>query len=33
VVLKEQVAGFFEVTIRTVESYLENDRPELVRNG
>ena len=26
-VLKDQVAAFFELTIRTVESYLENYRP------
>jgi hypothetical protein len=33
VVLKEQVASFFEVTVRTVENYLENHGAELVRNG
>jgi hypothetical protein len=33
VVLKEQVATFFEVTIRTVENYLEHDAEELARNG
>lgn len=33
VVLKEQVAAFFEVTVRTVENYLENHGPELARNG
>jgi hypothetical protein len=33
VVLKEQVATFFEVTVRTVENYLENFGPELERNG
>jgi hypothetical protein len=29
----EQVAGFFEVDIRTVERYIENYREELVQNG
>jgi hypothetical protein len=33
VVLKEQVASFFEVTPRTVDNYLEKFGPELVRNG
>lgn len=33
VVLKEQVAAFFEVTIRTVENYLEHNADELSRNG
>jgi hypothetical protein len=33
VVLKEQVAAFFEVTPRTVDNYLEKFGPELVRNG
>jgi hypothetical protein len=33
VVLKEQVALFFEVTLRTVESYLERHAEELARNG
>ncbi len=33
VVLKEQVASFFEVTLRTVENYLEQNADELVRNG
>ena len=33
VVLKEQVADFFEVTIRTVENYLSQHEDELVRNG
>lgn len=33
VVLKEQVAAFFEVTIRTVENYLEKNAEELARNG
>jgi hypothetical protein len=33
VVLKEQVAAFFEVTIRTVENYLEQNAEELARNG
>ncbi len=33
VVLKEQVAAFFEVTLRTVENYLEQNSEELARNG
>ena len=33
VVLKEQVATFFEVTLRTVENYLEQNTDELARNG
>lgn len=33
VVLKEQVADFFEVTLRTVENYLSQYEEELVRNG
>ena len=33
VVLKEQVASFFEVTLRTVENYLEKFSDELTRNG
>jgi hypothetical protein len=33
VVLKEQVAAFFEVTVRTVENYLEQNAVELARNG
>jgi hypothetical protein len=33
VVLKEQVAVFFEVTVRTVENYLESHPEELGRNG
>jgi hypothetical protein len=33
VVLKEQVASFFEVTLRTVENYLEQNAEELARNG
>jgi hypothetical protein len=33
VVLKEQVAAFFEVTPRTVDNYLEKFAPELARNG
>ena len=33
VVLKEQVATFFEVTLRTVENYLEQNTEELARNG
>ena len=33
VVLKEQVAAFFEVTVRTIENYLEQHAEELARNG
>ena len=33
VLLKEQVANFFEVTPRTVDNYLERSSPELTRNG
>lgn len=33
VVLKEQVASFFEVTTRTVDNYLEQFGPELHQNG
>jgi len=33
VVLKDQVATFFEVTVRTVENYLEKNAEELARNG
>lgn len=33
VVLKEQVAAFFEVTLRTVENYLEQNADELAKNG
>lgn len=33
VVLKEQVATFFEVTLRTVENYLEQNAEELTQNG
>jgi hypothetical protein len=33
VVLKEQVASFFDVTLRTVENYLEKFSEELARNG
>ena len=33
VVVKEQVAAFFEVTLRTVENYLEQNAEELARNG
>ena len=33
VVLKEQVAAFFEVTPRTVENYLERHGEELTKNG
>lgn len=33
VVLKEQVAAFFEVTLRTIENYLEQHADELARNG
>lgn len=33
VVLKEQVAAFFEVTLRTIENYLEQYVDELAKNG
>ncbi len=33
IVLKEQVADFFEVSVRTVESYLEKYNQELGQNG
>lgn len=33
VVLKEQAASFFEVTVRTIENYLEQNTEELGRNG
>lgn len=33
VLLKEQVAAFFEVTPRTIENYLEQHPQELARNG
>jgi hypothetical protein len=33
VVLKEQVAAFFEVTLRTIENYLEQHAAELAKNG
>lgn len=33
VALKEQVADFFEVTVRTIENYLEQFGPELAQNG
>jgi hypothetical protein len=33
VVLKEQVASFFEVTVRTIENYIEKFHEELTRNG
>jgi hypothetical protein len=33
VVLKEQVAAFFEVTPRTIENYLEQNGEELSKNG
>jgi hypothetical protein len=33
VVLKEQVAAFFEVTVRTVENYLDSHGSELGKNG
>jgi hypothetical protein len=33
VVLKEQAASFFEVTVRTIENYLEQNDEELGRNG
>lgn len=32
-VLKEKVAAFFEVTLRTVENYLKQNADELARNG
>lgn len=32
-VLKEQTAPFFEVTIRTVDNYLSQYEEELVRDG
>jgi len=33
VVLKEQVASFFEVTTRTIENYLKSNEAELMQNG
>ena len=33
VVLKEQVASFFDVTPRTIENYLERFADELTKNG
>lgn len=33
VVLKDQVASFFEVSLRTVENYLEQNAEELAQNG
>lgn len=33
VLLKEQVAAFFEVTTRTVENYIDQNGEELARNG
>jgi len=33
VVLKEQVASFFEVTTRTIENYLKSHEAELGQNG
>ena len=33
VVLKEQVAAFFAVTVRTIENYLDRHGPELSQNG
>lgn len=33
VVLKDQVAAFFEVTPRTVDNYLEQNAEELAKNG
>jgi len=33
VFLKEQVADFFEITIRTVENYISNYEMELAQNG
>jgi hypothetical protein len=33
ILLKEQVAAFFEVTLRTIENYLEQHADELAKNG
>lgn len=33
VLLKEQVSDFFEVTVRTIENYLEQNATELAKNG
>jgi hypothetical protein len=33
VLLKEQVANFFEVTPRTIDNYIENNSEELRKNG
>lgn len=33
VLLKDQVAAFFEVTVRTIENYLEQYGDELAQNG
>ncbi len=33
VILKDQAASFFEVSIRTIENYLEQNAEELGRNG
>lgn len=33
VILKDQAASFFEVTVRTIENYLEQNAEELSRNG
>ena len=33
VLLKEQVAEFFEVTVRTIENYIERHGEELLKNG
>jgi hypothetical protein len=33
VLLKEQVATFFDVTVRTIENYLEHNSEELAKNG
>ena len=33
VLLKEQVAKFFEVTARTIDNYLNNNEKELSQNG
>jgi len=33
VVIKEQLASFFEVTIRTIDNYLEKFEDELRQNG
>lgn len=33
VVVKEQVAAFFEVTVRTIDNYLSSHAEELSQNG